>query len=181
MFNFDFNKSLIFNHYPLLTTHYPLFAIIVWNFNKRNYLNKILIFAGCQEATLLIQKISDHYLNMGEFHIIYEEDEIKNSFNEKENLFFYKINFYAYELYKNILHRDLSKIIIFVKNKKEAEFILKNSLDNKEIIIMTLNRQKQRLQAISSLSHTKPYQQASVDSHHLKYYLLRLHELQLLR
>ena len=54
-------------------------------------MNKILIFAGCQEATLLIQKISDYYLNLGEFHIIYEEDEIKNSFNEKENLFFYKI------------------------------------------------------------------------------------------
>jgi len=98
-------------------------------------LNKILIFAGCQEATLLIQKISDYYLNLGEFHIIYEEDEIKNSFNEKENLFFYKINFYAYELYKNILHRDLSKIIIFVKNKKEAEFILKNSLDKKVPIL----------------------------------------------
>jgi len=94
-------------------------------------LNKILIFAGCQEATLLIQKISDNFLNLGEFHIIYEEDEIKNGFNEKENLFFYKINFYAYELYKSILHRDLNKIIIFVKNKKEAEFILKNSLDKK--------------------------------------------------
>jgi len=98
-------------------------------------LNKILIFAGCQEATLLIQKISDNYLNLGEFHIIYEEDEIKNGFNEKENLYFYKINFYAYELYKNILHRDLNKIIIFVKNKKEAEFILKNSLDKKVPIL----------------------------------------------
>jgi len=98
-------------------------------------LNKILIFAGCQEATLLIQKISDNYLNLGEFHIIYEEDEIKNGFNEKENLYFYKINFYAYELYKNILHRDLNKIIIFVKNKKEAEFILKNSIDKKVPIL----------------------------------------------
>jgi len=98
-------------------------------------LNKILIFAGCQEATLLIEKISQNYLNLGEFHIIYEEDEIKNGFNEKENLFFYKINFYAYELYKNILHRDLSKIIILVKNKKEAEFILKNSLDKKAPIL----------------------------------------------
>ena len=94
-------------------------------------MNKILIFAGCQEATLLIQKISDNYLNLGEFHIIYEEDEIKNGFNEKENLYFYKINFYAYELYKNILHRDLNKIVIFVKNKKEAQYILKNSLDKK--------------------------------------------------
>ncbi|ACM93187.1 putative TrkA-C [Nautilia profundicola AmH] len=98
-------------------------------------MNKILIFAGCQEATLLIQKISDNFLNLGEFHIIYEEDEIKNGFNEKENLYFYKINFYAYELYKNILHRDLNKIIIFVKNKKEAEFILKNSLDKKVPIL----------------------------------------------
>lgn len=92
-------------------------------------MNKILIFAGCQESTLLIQKIADNYLNLGEFHIIYEEDEIKNEFSEKENLFFYKINFYAYELYKNLLYKDLNKIVIFVKNKKEAEFILNNSLD----------------------------------------------------
>jgi len=98
-------------------------------------LNKILIFAGCQEASLLIKKISDNLLNLGEFHIIYEEDEIKNGFNEKENLFFYKINFYAYELYKNILHRDLNKIIIVVKNKKEAEFILKNSINKKVPIL----------------------------------------------
>jgi hypothetical protein len=98
-------------------------------------LNKILIFAGCQEATELIQKISDNYLNLGEFHIIYEEDEIKNGFSEKENLFFYKINFYAYELYKNILHKDLNKIVIMVKNKKEAKFILKKSIDKKVPIL----------------------------------------------
>ena len=98
-------------------------------------MNKILIFAGCQEASLLIKKISDNLLNLGEFHIIYEEDEIKNGFNEKENLFFYKINFYAYELYKNILHKDLNKIIIVVKNKKEAEFILKNSINKKVPIL----------------------------------------------
>lgn len=98
-------------------------------------MNKILIFAGCQEATHLIEKISENYLNLGEFHIIYEEDEIKNSFSEKENLFFYKINFYAYELYRNILHKDLNKIVILVKNKKEAEFILKNSLDKKVPIL----------------------------------------------
>lgn len=99
-------------------------------------MNKILVFAGCQEATLLIKKISDNYLNLGEFHIIYEEDEIKNGFNEKENLFFYKINFYAYELYKNLLHKEnLNKIVILVKNKKEAEFILKNSLDKKVPIL----------------------------------------------
>ncbi len=98
-------------------------------------MNKILIFAGCQEATLLIRKISDNYLNLGEFHIIYEEDEIKTGFSEKENLFFYKINFYAYELYKNIFHRDFNKIIILIKNKKEAEFILKNSLDKKAPIL----------------------------------------------
>ena len=98
-------------------------------------MNKILIFAGCQEATELIQKISENHLNLGEFHIIYEEDEIKNGFSEKENLFFYKINFYAYELYKNILHKDLNKIVILVKNKKEAEFILKNSLNKKVPIL----------------------------------------------
>jgi len=98
-------------------------------------LNKILIFAGATEANLLIEKISKNYLNLGEFHIIYEEEEIKNNFLEKENLFFYKINFYAYELYKNLLYKDLNKIVILVKNKKEAEFILKNSLDKKVPIL----------------------------------------------
>ena len=98
-------------------------------------MNKILIFAGAQEATKLIHKISENYLNLGEFHIIYEEDDIKNGFNEKENLFFYKINFYAYELYKNILHRDYNKIVILVKNKKEASYILKNCLDKKSPIL----------------------------------------------
>jgi len=98
-------------------------------------LNKVLIFAGCNEATLLINKIVKNYLNLGEFHIIYQDDEIKNNFEEKENLFFYKINFYAYELYKTILHKEYNKIIILVKNKKEAEFILKKSVDNKSPIM----------------------------------------------
>jgi len=93
-------------------------------------LNKILIFAKASEATLLIKKIYENFLNIGEFHIVHEDDEIKNSF-EKENLHFYKINFFAYELYKNLYYKDLDKIIIIVKNKKEAEFILKNSLDKK--------------------------------------------------
>jgi len=88
-------------------------------------LNKILIFAGAQESKLLIQKISEQYLNLGEFHIIYEDDEIKNGFEEKENLFFYKINFYAFELYKQLLRKDFNKIIVFIKNKKEAQFVLK--------------------------------------------------------
>jgi hypothetical protein len=88
-------------------------------------LNKILIFAGAQESKLLIEKISENYLNLAEFHIIYEDDEIKNSFEEKENLFFYKINFYAYELYKKILRKDFNKIIVLIKNKQEALFVLK--------------------------------------------------------
>jgi len=88
-------------------------------------LNKILIFAGAKEARLLIKKIYENYLNLGEFHIIYEDDEIKNGFNEKDNVFFYKINFFAYELYKPLLYKDFNKIIIFIKNKKEAEFVLK--------------------------------------------------------
>ena len=81
-------------------------------------MNKTLIFAGCHEAILFIRKISQNHLHLGEFHIIYEDDEIKNGFSEKENLFFYKINFFAYELYKNIIHHDLNKIVILVKNKK---------------------------------------------------------------
>jgi len=87
-------------------------------------LNKILIFAGAIEAKLLIKKIAQNYLNLAEYHIIYENDEIKDSIEEKENIFFYKINFYAYELYKNLLYKDFNKIIIFIKNKDIADFVL---------------------------------------------------------
>jgi len=88
-------------------------------------LNKILIFAGAIEARLLIEKISQNYLNLAEYHIIYENNEIRNSFKEKENLFFYKINFHAYNLYKNLINKDFNKIILFIKNKETAEFVLK--------------------------------------------------------
>ncbi|WP_457561022.1 TrkA C-terminal domain-containing protein [Caminibacter sp.] len=88
-------------------------------------MNKILIFAGADESKLLIQKISDNYLNLGEFHIIYENEKLKESFKEKENLFFYKIDFFAYEAYKDILRKDFHKIVILIKNKREAEFVLK--------------------------------------------------------
>jgi len=87
-------------------------------------LNKILIFAGAIEAKLLIKKITQNYINLAEYHIIYENDEIKNLIEEKENIFFYKINFYAYELYKNLLYKDFNKIIIFIKNKDSANFVL---------------------------------------------------------
>ncbi len=106
----------------------PFFEIIIktyYNFEKRDLLSKILIFAGAKEAKLLIEKIANNYLNLGEFHIIYEDDEIKEGF-EKENLFFYKINFYAFENYKNIIKKDFDKIIIFIKNQKTAEFVLKH-------------------------------------------------------
>ncbi|QCT95152.1 potassium transporter TrkA [Caminibacter mediatlanticus TB-2] len=88
-------------------------------------MNKILIFAGCKESKLLIKKIVDNYLNLAEFHILYEKDEIKNCFEEKENIFFYKINFYAYEAFKHILKKDFNKIVIFVKNKNVASYLLK--------------------------------------------------------
>jgi len=88
-------------------------------------LNKILIFAGAKESKLLLKKIYDNYLNLGEFHIIYEDEEIKEGYDEKDNVFFYKINFFAYELYKNLLQKDFNKIVIFIKNKNEAKFLLK--------------------------------------------------------
>ncbi len=100
-------------------------------------MNKILIFAGAQESKLLIQKISENYLNLGEFHIIYEDNEIKNSIKEKENLFFYKIDFFAYEAYKDILRKDFTKVIILIKNKREAEFVLKKVKHYKYPILFT--------------------------------------------
>ena len=85
-------------------------------------MNKILIFAGAGESKLLIKKLLG-YSNTHEFHIVYENKEIKFDL-KKENIFFYKINFFAYELYKNLLFKDFNKIIIFIKQKEEAAFVL---------------------------------------------------------
>ncbi|NPA11715.1 MAG: potassium transporter TrkA [Epsilonproteobacteria bacterium] len=85
-------------------------------------MNKILIFAGAKEANLLIDKIIEDHLNLGEFHIIYEDNEIKHP--TKEDMFFYKINFYAFVNYKNLLAKDFNKIIVIIKNKEEAKFVL---------------------------------------------------------
>jgi len=87
-------------------------------------LNKILIFAGANEANLLIKKIRNNFTNLAEFHIIYQNDDIVKDIEKKENIFFYKINFFAYELYKNLIFKQFNKIIIFIKNKKEASFVL---------------------------------------------------------
>ena len=99
-------------------------------------MNKILIFAGAKETTLLIQKIINYHLNLAEFHIIYENEEIITPFKEKkENLFFYKINFLAYDLYKNLIFKDFNKIILFIKHKREAEFVLNKVKFSKSPII----------------------------------------------
>ena len=87
-------------------------------------MNKILIFAGAKESKLLIKKIVSSYLNIGEFHIIYEDEDIKDSFEEKENLFFYKINFYSPVIYKKFIYSEFNKIIIFIKNAQTAQFVL---------------------------------------------------------
>ena len=101
-------------------------------------MNKILIFAGAKEATLLIQKIINYHLNLAEFHIIYENEDIIIPFKEKkENLFFYKIDFLAYEFYKNLIYKDFNKIIIFIKHKKEAEFVLNKVKFSKSPILFT--------------------------------------------
>ncbi len=85
--------------------------------------NKILIFAGSSDAKILIEKINNFYLNLGEFHIIYEKDEIKEHFKEKENLYFFKIDFYAYDLYKNIIYQEFNKIFVLEKNRHTAQFL----------------------------------------------------------
>ncbi len=87
-------------------------------------MNKILIFAGAKESVLLIEKLINNYSNLNEFHIIYEKDAIKPKIEEKENIYFYKINFFAFEYYKNIIYKDYNKIILFIKNKTEAKFVL---------------------------------------------------------
>ncbi len=99
-------------------------------------MNKILIFAGSKESQLLIKKIIDSYLNVGEFYIIYENDEIVKPFKEKkENLFFYKIDFLAYDLYKNLIYKDFNKIVIFIKHKQKAAFVLNKTKFSKSPIL----------------------------------------------
>ena len=87
-------------------------------------MNKILIFAGAKESKLLVEKIISSYLNIGEFHIIYEDEEIKDSFKEQENIFFYKINFYSPVIYKKFIYSEFNKIIIVIKNAEVAKFVL---------------------------------------------------------
>ncbi len=99
-------------------------------------MNKILIFAGAKEAKLLIKKIINYHLNIAEFHIIYEDEDIVKEYKEKkENLYFYKIDFLAYDFYKNLLYKDFNKIIIFIKNKKKAEFVLNKAKFSKSPIL----------------------------------------------
>jgi hypothetical protein len=96
-------------------------------------LNKIVIFAGCQESKILIEKISNSYIKEAEYYIIYEKEEdiIKI---EKNNFFYYKISFFAFDIYKSLLYNDINKIIVFIKNKKEAEFVI-NKIKNFSSIV----------------------------------------------
>lgn len=96
-------------------------------------MNKIVIFAGCQESKILIEKISNSYIKEAEYYIIYEKEEdiIKL---DKDNFFYYKISFFAYDIYKSILFKDINKIIVFIKNKPEAEFVI-NKIKNFSSIV----------------------------------------------
>jgi len=97
-------------------------------------LNKILIFAGASEANLLIQKLSNDYMNLAEFHIIYEDEKIEKI--KKEDLYFYKMSFFAFSQYKNlILMKDFNKIVVLIKNRVEAEYVL-NKIKHYKIPIL---------------------------------------------
>jgi hypothetical protein len=96
-------------------------------------LNKIAIFAGSRESKLLIEKISNSYIKEAEYHIIYEKEEDIIKIH-KENFFYYKISFFAYDIYKSLLYKDINKIIVFIKNKIEAEFVI-NKIKNFSSIV----------------------------------------------
>jgi hypothetical protein len=96
-------------------------------------LNKIVIFAGCKESKKLIEKIASSYIKEAEYYIIYENEEYIEKI-EKNNFFYYKISFFAFDLYKSILYKDINKIIVFIKNKPEAEFVI-NKIKNFSSIV----------------------------------------------
>ena len=96
-------------------------------------MNKIVLFAKAKESKVLIEKIASSYTKEAECHIIYEneEDIVKI---DKENFFYYKISFYAFDLYKSILFKDINKIIVLIKNKPSAEFVI-NKIKNFSSIV----------------------------------------------
>jgi hypothetical protein len=96
-------------------------------------LNKIVIFAGSHESTQLIKKIANSIIKDAEYHILYEKEEHITKI-EKENFFYYKISFFAFDLYKALLYKDINKIIVFIKNKIEAEFVI-NKIKNFSSIV----------------------------------------------
>ncbi|WP_024790909.1 MULTISPECIES: TrkA C-terminal domain-containing protein [unclassified Lebetimonas] len=96
-------------------------------------MNKIVLFAGAKESKILIEKIASSYVQEAEYYIIYEkEDEITKI--EKENFFYYKIPFFAFELYRSLFFKDINKIIVYIKNKKTAEFVI-NKIKNYSSIV----------------------------------------------
>ncbi|GAX87214.1 conserved hypothetical protein [Lebetimonas natsushimae] len=96
-------------------------------------MNKIVIFAGCKESKILIEKIASSYIKEAEYYIIYEKEEDIVKI-EKDNFFYYKISFFAFDIYKSIFYKDINKIIIFIKNKIEAEFVI-NKIKNFSSIV----------------------------------------------
>jgi hypothetical protein len=93
-------------------------------------LNKIVIFAGSKESKLLIKKVSS--FSSAEYFIIYEKEENITKV-DKENFTYYKISFFAFEIYKSIL-KETNKIIVLIKNKIEAEFVI-NKIKNFSSIV----------------------------------------------
>jgi hypothetical protein len=96
-------------------------------------LNKIVIFAGCKESKTLIEKIANTIIKEAEYYILYEKEEDITKI-EKDNFFYYKISFFAFYLYKALLYKDINKIIVFIKNKTEAEFVI-NKIKNISSIV----------------------------------------------
>ncbi len=82
-----------------------------------------------------LKKVSQEFSYIGEYYVIYEDDFIKEAIEERENFKFYKINFYSYHLYEEFFYKDTNKIIIFIKNRQEALFVLDKVKDRKIPIV----------------------------------------------
>jgi hypothetical protein len=90
-------------------------------------LNRVLILAEGKEAKKFIKSISENYLNVAEFDIIYQnETDIDKTVTKEIN--FYKIQFTSISNLSFFRNREYSKIIVVIKNRLFAINAIK-SLD----------------------------------------------------
>ena len=94
-------------------------------------MNKVLILAEGKEAKQFILSITEHYLNLAEFDVIYQNEVDILDKCKVDGINFYKIHFGNFVNLAFFQKRDYSKIIVVIKNK----FFALNALKSLEFFI----------------------------------------------